>query len=353
MKGLAIFGWMSLGIIGLLIFIFVIFFVFFAKSQTGNPLDIPDKVQALASMLALFFGTAAAVGGAIATLQVASLGLDISERQESRDSTQFIDDKSAKTISLYSSLLVSLSDVLASATVVDVKIPHLEKEGVIGQMNDTAPDALKTEMLALSERLLNLNAAITEILKDDFSHYCFQESISSINSKLVHINKTLGILGVPDSELTLSIEHLSDINAIIELAARRIDDGGLGDLIQSRVFTNSSDIEMFNLHYDSRNVRTFVFTGNLIFARSDIDTQTKNMYIASYGAAILHDLQISVPNGDLISECLASRYPSIAKQAKEHQLHFNPNNVTSKNFLSAIRDIETIGDLYLLIGDAS
>ena len=82
MLGLELFGWASVSIIAFLVSVFIILFFVLSKSPTKNPLDVSDKTQALASVLALIFGTAAAVGGAIAAIQIASLGLKITQRQE-------------------------------------------------------------------------------------------------------------------------------------------------------------------------------------------------------------------------------------------------------------------------------
>jgi hypothetical protein len=353
MKGLALFGWVTLAVVGLLTFLFIVFFSIFVHSGTGNPLDPPDKVQALAALLALVFGSAAAVGGAIATIQVASLGLEISKRQELRDSTAFLDERASNSINLFSNLLVSVNEVFSSGVIVDLKIPHLESEGLIERFREQASNELKNEMIQLSEKLVNLVGAINNILRDDFANYCIQQKASIYQGKLQHISRKLVDLGLPDYEVSVPVQNLSDIAALIEVAGRRIDDGSLGDVIQARVFTNSSDIEIFNMKYNNRNVRSFIFLGNLIFTRSETDTPSRKMFIASYGAAILHDLVQLVPGGEFISKCLELRYPSINSQVKTHIIIFEPNNIASKNLLSAIEDVERIGDLYVLVGEVS
>ncbi len=350
MKGLLIFGLMTLVVGGFLLFLFMHFFVIWIGPQTANPLKTPDQVQALTALFGLFVGSAASIGGAVATLQLASLGLEISKRQEMRDDTAFIDEKASNAIKLYSELLVSIGSVFSSGVIVDMKIPSLEKEGLLEKFEEKVSEELKLEMLQLSEKVVQLIDALNNILKDDFSHYCIQQQASSFEGKLSHISRGLIDLGMHPSEVTVSISNLSDIVALLEVASRRIDDGKLGDLVQARLFANSSNIGLFNIPYDHRNVRSFFFLGNIIFARSETESPSGKLFIASYGAAILHDLIKIIPDGTAISESLSARYP-LLHQVNKHQIYFEPANVTSRNLLSAIAEAEKIGDLYLLISD--
>src|SRR5579863_3930535 len=62
-------------------------------SSLHTPLSAPDKIQSITAILALMFGTSAAVAGAYATIQIANLGLQLSERQGSLDAVKFLEER--------------------------------------------------------------------------------------------------------------------------------------------------------------------------------------------------------------------------------------------------------------------
>ncbi|WP_410508913.1 hypothetical protein RSJ42_01145 [Methanosarcina hadiensis] len=106
MKTLKLFGYISVALICVLTLIFIILYYYL---ETSSSINMLNKVQALTSFLSLLFGSAAAIGGAIATIQAASLGLEISKAQELRDSTAFLEERASNSIKLFSNLLVSIS----------------------------------------------------------------------------------------------------------------------------------------------------------------------------------------------------------------------------------------------------
>ena len=348
MMGLATFGWVTVSVIVFLLLAFASLFVLFVRARGQNPLNTPEKTQALATVLSLLFGTAATAGGAIATIHVASFGLDISERQDRLESTRFIEAKVTRSIDHYSNLLIALSDVYASAVVVDVKMPELDNSRILQIIDQDVPEELSIEMVVLADRLVALNNAIGLMMRDDFSYYCFRRFAKQTNGKLAHLNKALQALGVEESKLTLSVKNMSDIAAIVDVASRRVRAGKYGDLIQARLLVNSSDIHLFGMPYNNRNVRSFMFTGNLIFSMAELEEPGQPSYIASFGAAIFHDLLYSVPNGKRIEECVEKRYPTVFEALPIQEVFFDPDNISADNLLSAIEDVEALGDLYLL-----
>lgn len=345
MLGLATFGWITGGVIVFLLIAFALLFMLFVRAQGKNPLNTPEKTQALATVLALVFGTAAAAGGAIATIQVASLGFEISKRQDHLDRTRFIEARVTRAIDRYSNLLIALSNAYASAVVVDVRMPELDEKHIPQLMAQDIPAELSIEMVALADQLATLNNAISLVMRDDFAHYCLRRYVRQKKHKLEHINKSLRELGVEESMLTLSAENLSDITAIVDVAARRIRASKYGELIQARLFANSSNV-LSGIPYNNRNVRSFMFMGNLIFSMAEMEVRTP--YIASFGAAIIHDLLHSVPNGKRITECFRERYPTVSRELPLQEVIFDPYDISAANLLSAMEDVEAIGDLYLL-----
>lgn len=211
-EGLSLFSYITLAIVCLLTFLFMVFYLILSNTGTNNPLDTPDKSQTLAALFTLIFGSAAAIGGAIATIHVASLGLEISKRQqlisereeqilkrqELHDSTLFLDQKTSKAIELFSDLLFSISQVYSAGVVVYIKMLNINPK--------EAHNWLTNEMLQLSDKLLILVEAINNILKDDFSNYCIQQKVLNFNGKLEHLSKGQIDLGLESSEVDISIK---------------------------------------------------------------------------------------------------------------------------------------------------
>ncbi len=349
-KGLKTFGLVSVIVIAVLVVAFVSLFLLISGDQQKNPFDFPNEAQALASVLALVFGTAATAGGAIAAIRVAALGFEIAERQDHIDRTRFIETKVTHSVDCFSNLLIALGNAYAALIVVNHKIPHLDKERIVEQMSDDAPIEVSVEMEALAERLSEIGNAINRIARDEFTYFCFRKSEARIQSKISHLNRSLLPFGVQESALTLSINQLSDISAMLDIAARKLRTGNLGDLIQARVYTVSSDIDLFGVEYNNKAVRDFMFMGNLTCATSDHNAKDGRVYIASFGAAIFHDLVRAVPNGKMIAECIKERYPIVSEQLPIQDNIFDPETIASGSLLTAIKDVDAIGDLYLLKG---
>ena len=353
MTGLEIFAWASGGVAAILVLLFASSLWIFAKNDAKSPLDVPNKIQALSAVLALFFGTTAAVGGAVATIQVASLGFELSKQQDYLGRFHFVETKVTRSVDRYTNLLTALSNAYSSAVVVNMTIPTISVENAPDLLEKDAPEGLSAVMEVLADRLLEVKEAINLVLRDDFGHYCFVESVRQIKkenqSKLSYLNNSLKAFGVDPSMLTLSVDNLSDVAAILEDVSRRMKAGKWGDLIEARLFANSSGIDLFGKPYDSANVRTYMTMGKLIFGVANLDSQARPRYIAFFGAAIVHDLILSVPDGERIVDCLEGRYRFMDGEEFAQDISFNPNNVSSGSLLDAIVEAESIGDLYLLV----
>jgi len=297
--------------------LFFIFYFFWGKSKSKNPFDNPEKTQTITSVIALFFGTAAAIGSAVATLQVASFGLEISKQQEKQNRTTYIESKTNHAISLYADVLVALSDVYTSGVSVDLGIPKIKKNFVLEKMGGELPKNLEIEVSLLTSSLKKLVVALHNLSKDEFAVYCLLEKGKHFKGKLQHLNKKTIENGLPKSMNDVHILFLSDIAAFLDIAQRRLATKTYSELIQARLFANATETDFFGVHYDNRNVRTFFFLGNLIFnVTPDGPPSSDNLFIASYGSAIMHDLFKIIPNGDFIESCAKSHYKEIIGESE-------------------------------------
>ena len=119
-------------------------------------------------------------------------------------------------------------------------------------------------------------------------------------------------------------------------------------VVSARVFANSSDIDIFGLKYSNAAVRSLFFTGDLIFAMSEA-APSGRIFIASFGAAIIHDVVTIMPTGEEVANCLRSRYPTLWTADKIPKIEFDPRNIASRSLQTAFADADNVGDLYLLV----
>jgi len=345
MKGLRIFIFITVATLVGIVLTFIILYIGWVGKE-DNPLVHPDKVQALTSILALVVGTAAALGSAIAALKLASLGLEISHQQERRDNIEFVDRKIESSINLFSEIAISIGEIFASSIAVNYKIPHIDNNAVSGKMNEVPDDQLRTAMTQLADNISKLSEQLKNIMKNEFSRACYYRTINNLNSKCSFLNNKLIQIDQNTSKhsvYTIDMSNLSDITSLLDLTQRRIRNGKLGDLIQAKLL---SDSEIFNIHYNNANVRSFSFLGFLIHSAA---SENRPLFVANYGAAILHDLFYALPSGQVFVEELNSRYLKLFSEGQSYKVDFDPAQITSGFFRSALTDTEKIGNLYLLV----
>ncbi len=350
MKGLKVFIQITAVSLIILIIAFIVFYLSWVGNES-NPLSKPDKIQALTSILALFIGTAAALGSAIAALKVATLGLEISHQQERRDNITFVDSKIEKSIDVFSEVALTLGDIHSSAIAVNAMIPIIPKEQTKMMMEQPLDEALSLRVIQLSDNLFTLAHLLKQVMKNDLAKNCFSNALKTFHPISDSINQTLKSIDPNVSNhsvYTLSLNNLSDIASILDLAQRRLKLGNLGDLIQARLFTNSSDIPMFNLPYDNANVRNFFFLGNLILSITSKDNNP--FFIANYGASILHDIFFAIPTGKIIEAVLQERYSNLFTGNQTYKVDFDPKEIASFYFQDALKQADSIGNLYLMVG---
>ncbi|NTW26355.1 MAG: hypothetical protein HGA37_16770 [Lentimicrobium sp.] len=348
MKGLRIFIFITVATLVGIVLTFIILYIGWVGKE-NNPLVHPDKVQALTSILALVVGTAAALGSAIAALKLASLGLEISHQQERRDNIEFVDRKIESSINLFSEIAISIGEIFSSSIAVNSKIPHIDTNAASEKMNEVPDDELGSALTQLADNISKLSEQLKNIMKNEFSRACYYRALNNLNSKCSFLNKNLIQIDQNTSKhsvYTIEMSNLSDITSLLDLAQRRIQKGKLGDLIQAKLFANSPDSEIFNIPYDNANVRSFSFLGFLILS---ITSENRPLFIANYGAAILHDLFYALPDGQVFVEELNSRYLKLFSEGQSYKVDFDPAQITSGFFRSALTDTERIGNLYLLV----
>jgi len=92
-------------------------------------------------------------------------------------------------------------------------------------------------------------------------------------------------------------------------------------------------------------VSILFFLGNLVFYHMD-KLPSDDLYIASYGAAIIHDLTFAIPDGEFIRTALKERYSYLSVAFPSLRTDFRPQNLVSSSLAAAIQQAEQIGKLY-------
>ncbi len=343
MSGMKIFVSATVAVV---IAVLILFWFLYIETFTASNVDQFDKIQTLTGFIAMIIGTAASIGGSVAALQVANLGLIISRSQEKRDTTQFLEERAGRAIEKFSRLLVSVSEVYSSGILVESRIPHMDKSaGAKKLMDAPMEEALGREVVGLADSIARLIDALRILGQDDFAMFCYTRAAQTLNSKILHLNNGLARLDMERSALTLDISSITDIAAILDIAQKRIRaKETMADIVQARVFTNARDF--FGKEYDNRSVRSLFFIGHMIMTMSQRDNQ-KGAFLACFGAAIIHDLVRIVPDGAFIQSCLKTRYPELS-DSRTLGPDFTPSFLVSNFLESALTDAEVIGDLYLL-----
>lgn len=317
-------------------------------SSLHTPLSAPDKIQSITAILALIFGTSAAVAGAFATIQLANLGLRLSERQNTMDALKFLEERFHTATHLYSNALFALDRLFSCGLSVDRTIPPLSREHAIEQMKTLKPAELAAEMGALNDAIIELMKDLRALATDEFAAYCFAVGAGRMQSQLRMIGNSLAALGIEESEAKVDLENIAGLCALFDVSRRRVRDDTLSSVIEARTFTNSADIALFGKGYNNQSVRSLFFLGNLIFCRSDA-VRDGRMFIASYGAAMIHDLIRAMPTGEVIRECLRAQYPEIAPAVERLKQSFHPDQVISSFAKYALDSADKVGGLYLLL----
>lgn len=313
-----------------IIALFIVFYRIWIGSDR-NPLTNSDKVDTLVGLLVLIIGSAATIGGAYATVKVATAALNISKQQVKYENIEFIE----KVQSIFSEIAISLGDIFASGVSVHVKS---QSESPLDKENITILMPIQ-ELNNLSSNIEHLCCCLKKMLMNDLAYKCFLFSIQKNDDlKCKMLNSELKMRDTDKTHhsiYTLDLNDLSSVINVLDLSRERIMNRGEKGIDNANKLTLLA--KFFNLSYNNANVRSFFFLGNLILG----DLISCNLY-ANYGAALLHDLFFVLPDDGVINEVLKNDYPDIYTMMDIKK--FSPKDKTSIYFKQALKDAEQIGN---------
>lgn len=308
-------------------------------------------MQTIAAFLTLAFGTAVAFAGSIATLKVANLSVDISERQGKIDATKYLESHFETATTSYTRILIEMGNLYSAAIILENRIWEIEADTTHQNMELKNRENLGSEWKYFCDKLALVIEAIKTMMQDAFCMKTFVRSVSlhKEESWLYKIFSELLHEGMDLRKIDISLDNLSDCLAVLEIAKRRLSTDNVLETLSNNLKINYlSEQPIFNKHYDNKAVRSLFFLGNLI-SYNTYKLKNGQVYFCSYGTAIIKDFILSIPDGKIIKESMYDFYKNLSFAIPSIQNGFEPNQLISKSMLYAISDAERIDHLYLLV----
>lgn len=308
-----------------------------------------SNIQAAAAALGLLFGTIGTFAGAIASLNIAALGLRVSQAQERIAAVSFLEDRFSRAASAFAEIALSVGELYADGVALDVRLPSVDRESVSKLMNEKLPEELRDETDRFANSLERLAKAQRAIALDDFASACFARGLARGGAMSPKLSRELVALGAPESEVAMSVDNLADFKSLLEMAATNVRDHTWSRMLTARLAANASEIPAMNKSYDNRSVRSLFVIGNLILNRTE-QLQTGKLCVAALGAAMIHDIARCLPTSEDMRATLAELYPENARHVAVMRTKFDARSLVSSYLLKALNDADQIGGLYLLKG---
>jgi hypothetical protein len=341
-----LFLWLLLTVVVMvLIFILVIFL--HPLHWVGRDTNLYSVITAI---LALFFGTAATIAGAVATIKLANLALTISERQDARDARDFLETRINKSIELFTEITIAISELLVTGFKVKADLFDVTtaKPDVIEYIEGEITNPLKESVISFQASLLHLRASLLSLQKNPFGLKCFNNQLSEKDSLLNYITNEFVSLGYSREEVEVLEEDITGIAHFMSIAQAKLQHHTFAPLLAAVLQTNLADAESVGKGYDHAALRNLIFTGNLIFNRTDPPKGGRGLISVSYGTAMLYDLYHSIPDKDAIRNGLREAYPDLRNYIDNMVIDFEPEQLIGSNFTFALSGFKERKDLIFL-----
>lgn len=322
---------------------------FWLPQMPAGP-DPGDQIETGTAVLGFFFATVAAFAGAVASMYVAILGLEVSRGQESLSALTFLEERFRSAADRFAELTMSLGEYYAAALVLNGRVSEVLKasgaavEDMNALMGQPLPPGLERENDQAERALRRLSAALRAVAVDTFATACLMTAHKRIAAKLPDLANRMESLGYARREAEIRFENLADLRAFMEIAADKLAARGWGPVLIARLQSNVGPAK----DHGNASVRVLVFAGNLIFA---ISTAAPNgqAFLSLPGAAMLHDLVRSLPGTADLLAALAQAYPDLRQHAPRLKNTFEPQLLISKNLKDALDDADKTPDLYFAL----
>jgi len=311
----------------------------------------PEFLSAFGALLGVVFGTAAAIGGAVATVRLASLALAVSQRQDLRDARTFMEDRVTKALDVLADVAVGVSSVVAAAVDVDAKLTKVladpkiagDHSRLLQAADQNTSGELRATVITFTRALRRLSDSLRAIQMNTIARRCYL-CAQDTHGALQQISGELRSIGIPDSEM-LSSDDISSIVQLVDLAAQRLEDPALGWLLRARLET-TLPLTQPDLAYDHASLQSLMFAGNLLLARTD---KEPSVY-AALGAAMLRDTFRRLPSATVVREILRELYsePGLDAAIQRTVIDFNPAEIAGVGIMAALEELERRRDILVI-----
>jgi len=320
-------------------------------SESRDVRSNPEFYSAIAGLLSIVFGTSAAIAGAVATVRLAALALDVSTRQESRETRSFVEERVTTSTNILTIVAAELAAVAAAGTAVYFRVNDL--------IND-APDPRKrmSELISqdvsgpvldssrnFCEALRGLSAALRSVQLNGLARRCFVRQLAEADSALGFITKRGLEYGLVRGEL-IAHDDIASMVQLIDIAISRLKEPTFSELIEAHLLAWLPNQNSVSAGYSSGALRTFMFQGHLILTRTELEAK----YTAAIGAAILSDIFFSLPDTASIKKLMQETYPESVLQGaiRETLIDFVPESIVGAHFAQGARELAEHKELLLL-----
>ncbi len=312
-----------------------------------------NLTTSITSIIALTIGSAAAIGSAVATLKVASLGLKISEQQERRDKLQFFDDRTNNSIDIFSNIAISLNDLYSTVSFVYSQVLLIVFDLMTQQKQNLNAEIITNELynkFELERKLLNkqlmiLSENLKALQKDDFALKCFEESVQR-NKQVLPILYKKAHEKYPDYEwgdmYKMDITMLSVVKSFINKAFFKSKDDFYKTITLTYLrFLSSqeSDSELFH------KTSVLRFLGNSLL--TVYPNRKENVVVTlNYGAFVFVDLINVLPDGKIIDDVLSKNYSDFFKDTS-FSTTFNVDRILPKTMIDEALELREKPELLI------
>lgn len=270
---------------------------FFSKSRSL------EGFNAFCSAMGVVFGTAGTLAGAYATLQVADLGLRLTERDSAREASILVEERAGHAVELYAELALALSDLYSSGLLV--------RESHAPERRNLAP-ARAFSIERYKGALGRLIGALEQIQKSAFAQRCFV--IVNGNSDTFMAS----VLAMADTNwvITPSLRDLEGLSTLLSLAQHKVESNPNPLIVVSIAHAR----QMREAQKMPGAIEGFLFSGAILFL-----DEGKNG-AANFGAAMLADLAGAIPTAAEVRECLLRDYESWVGDDAAPSLDYDPGS---------------------------
>ncbi len=229
---------------------------------------------------------------------------------------QSINEDIRVSSALFSDLGLTLTDYYSTCVTLRLELLDYttQRPNFKDYLTEELSAPLKQDVTAVAKALDAIRNSLLAINRNNFARKCWQKSSRALSDPyLGRIKQMLQDNGYSEREATISIDDLPQVSQFFAIASNQLSRPNFASVVSPVLATNSADIRGLGMSYDSAELRSLIFSGNVLNTFiGDSRTQASRKFVASWGTAILHDICRSLPDGTSFKAVLSETYPSFS-----------------------------------------